>query len=152
MSDFYKNKSFGRINFTEPVIISGRCFGLKPMSVYDFMICNKMLDKLYDDLTSQGLTESFFYNICEQACVISMCLRDIKNNKVFENGLEVLKGLTPNELKFLYGEYSKLLNKISDRDSDTDKILNHAKQGAKQTKNFKNSEKVISKVKEIINA
>ena len=66
--------------------------------------------------------------------------------------MDVLKGLTPNELKFLYGEYSKLLNKISDRDGDTDKILNHAKQGAKQTKNFKNSEKVISKVKEIINA
>ena len=45
-------------------------------------------------------------NVCEKACVVSMCLYNEKNERVFTDGLSVLRGMTPEELQKIYNEYT----------------------------------------------
>ncbi len=128
------NKEYvGRAHLKEPIIIAGKYFGIKILSAYEFIQCSKMIKELTEKITSEGLEKSISENICEQACLVSMCLYNFQNQKVFENGLEVLKNLTPKELYFLYREYEKLLNKIIQKDKITYKILESVK-----NKHYKN--------------
>lgn len=123
-----KNKMLiGRKRFTEPLIISGKYFGIKLLSVYEFMNCLKMKKTLENEMVNQGFDKHICEKICEYACLISMCLYDSQNNRVFENGLDVLKNITPEELKFIYEEYVKLLNKIMEKDNITRTIIEKAK-------------------------
>ena len=126
----YKTKNkvpIGRTYFTEPLIISGKYFGIKLLSVYEFMNCLKMKKVLKNELVSQGFDKYICEKICEYACLISMCLYDSKNNRVFSSGMEVLKNMTPEELNFIYEEYVKLLGKVMKKDSITQAILEKAK-------------------------
>ncbi len=149
MSENMKNKAPGRVNLIEPVIVSGKCFGIKLLSVYDFMICTKMLRELTEELTPQGFEKKLCLNICERACIIAMCLYDSKRQKIFKDGFSVLKSLTPDELHFLYREYVKLQKKILKRDKITYNILESVKK-YKYKKSIENSEKFIPDVKEIV--
>ncbi len=111
-----KNKIFKKSSLTEPIIVSGKYFGIKLLSAYDFMLCSKMLDRLTAYLLFEGFDKTLSYRIAEKACVVAMCLYDSENCKIFRNGLEVLKNLTPDEIKLIYTEYVKLIKKIIKRD------------------------------------
>lgn len=149
MSENTNIKALGRTELIEPVIVSGKCFGIKLLSVYDFMLCTKMLKELVENFALQGFDKKLCLNICERACVISMCLYDSKSQKIFKNGYSVLKSLTPDELHFLYREYVKLQNKILRRDKITYNILESVKK-YRYKKLFENSEKVMPDAKEIV--
>ncbi len=127
MSENIKNKAVGRAALTEPVIVSGKCFGIKLLSIYDFMLCTKMLQELTEELMSQAFDKKLCLNICEKACLVAMCLYDSKGQKIFKDGFSVLKSLTPDELYFLYQEYIKLQKKILKRDKITYSILENVK-------------------------
>lgn len=132
-----KNKTFRNLSLTEPIIVSGKYFGIKLLSAYDFMLCSKMVDKLTAYLLFEGFDKTLSYGISEKACVVAMCLYDSENSKIFKNGLEVLKNLTPDEIKFVYTEYVKLIKKIIKRDKIARGILeNIKKQTSKRHKNL----------------
>lgn len=135
-----KDKTLGRAELIEPIIVSGKCLGIKLLSVYDFMICTKMLQKLTEELTSQGFEKKFCLTICDKACLVAMCLYDSKGQKIFKNGFSALKGLTPEELNILYEEYLKLQKKILKRDKITYDILECVKK-YRYKKSLENSEK-----------
>ena len=147
MSNNMKDKVLGRVNLIEPVIVSGKCFGIKLLSVYDFMLCTKMLEELTQEFMLQGFDEKFCSNICEKACVVARCVYDLKGQKIFKNGFSALKGLTPDELQILYKEYVKLQKKILRRDKITYNILECVKK-YRYKKSLENSEKFTHDEKE----
>ena len=107
---YFKSESLENVNFTEPIINSGKSYGIKLLSVYDFMRCEIACKNLINKLVEQGMDKKLCEIICERACIVAMCLYDINNERMFYDGLSVLRGLTPHELKKVYHEY-KLLNK-----------------------------------------
>ncbi len=123
MKEKQSNQLVGITKFTEPIIVSGKYFGIKPLSAYDFMLCTKMIEKLMENLISQGFEEKISKNISEKACVVAMCLHGSDSKKVFNDGLEALKGLAPYELKNIYDEYVKLTKKFLKRDETLSNIL-----------------------------
>lgn len=120
-------KAVGRAHLTEPIIISGKYFGIKLLSVYEFMQCLRMKNILAKKIIRKGFEKHMCKKICEYACLVSLCLYDSQNTRVFENGLEVLENITPEELKFIYEEYTKLLDKVTEKDNITHAILEKAK-------------------------
>ncbi len=120
-------KSIGRAHLTEPIIISGKYFGIKLLSTYEFMQCLKMKTALLNELLDKDFDKNICSKICECACLVSMCLYTSKNNRIFKTALEALQNLTPEELKFVYKEYSKLLNKVITKDKTTQSIVEKAK-------------------------
>ncbi len=133
MLENIKDKTPGRAALMEPVIISGKCFGIKLLSVYDFMLCTKMLRELTEEFTLWGFDKKFCSDICERACVVSLCLHDLKGNKIFSSGISALKNLTSYELRLFYNEYIKLQRKILRRDKVTYDILESVKKRYKKT-------------------
>ena len=119
--------SFGRVGLVEPIIASGKSLGIKLLSVYDFLHCEVMYRNLVNKLTEQNMDETLCKNVCEQACLIAMCLYDSKNERVFNDGLSALLGLTPEELQHIYGEYEKLNKKIIKFDKITYDVLENVK-------------------------
>lgn len=122
-----KNNMTKKISLSEPIIVSGNYYGIKLLSAYDFMLCTKMFDKLMNYMTCQGFEKSISSKIGQQACIISMCLYDEKNQKVFKDGLEAMKNLTPEEIKFIHDEYIKLFKKTNKRNKITQYILEKVK-------------------------
>ena len=120
-------KRIGRAHLTEPIIISGKYFGIKLLSVYEFMQCLKMKNSLIKEIITIGFSKYICEKICEYAGLVSLCLYDSSNNRVFETGMEALKNLTPEELKFIYEEYVKLTDKVTEKDNITHAILEKAK-------------------------
>ena len=76
-----------------------------------------------ENLISQGCEEKVSKNISEKACIVAMCLYGTENKKVFNDGLEVLKGLAPYELKNIYDEYIRITKKLLKRDKTLSTIL-----------------------------
>lgn len=120
-------KGIGRAHLTEPIIISGKYFGIKLLSVYEFMQCLKIKNMLTKEMINNGFDEHVAKKVCEYACLVSMCLYNSQNNRVFASGTDVLKNLTPEELKFIYEEYNRLLRKVIKKDNITHSILEKAK-------------------------
>lgn len=120
-------KRIGRAHLTEPIIISGKYFGIKLLSVYEFMQCLKMKNSLIKEIITIGFNKYICEKICEYAGLVSLCLYDSRNNRVFATGMEALKNLTPEELKFIYEEYVKLTDKVTEKDNITHAILEKAK-------------------------
>ena len=123
------SKSPGRVYLSEPIIVSGKSFLIKPLSAYDFILCEAMYRKLSDTLISQneGVDVSLCENISQAACIVSMCLYNKQNEKVFSCALEALKNLTPKELKKIHLEYVNLSKKTARLDAITYKILEKVK-------------------------
>jgi hypothetical protein len=103
----------GKNDLMEPILGFGKNFGIKLLYVYDFLCCEVMCQDLLKKLVEQGLDKALCENICEKACIVSFCLYNFENERVFNDGLEVLRGLTSEELVHIYGEYCKLVQKIS---------------------------------------
>ena len=138
---------FGRVGLVEPVIASGKSLGIKLLSVYDFLRCEVMYRNLVNKLTEQNMDENLCKSVCEQACLVSMCLYDSKNERVFNDGLSALFGLTPEELQRIYGEYVKLNKKIIKFDKIAYDVLENVKTGEHKNSdlhtNFQNIEEII---------
>ena len=117
----------GRAHLTEPIIFAGKYFGIKLLSTYEFMQCIKMKNTLTKEFLNQGFDKDICKKICEYACLVSMCLYNMQNQRVFLTGMETLKNLTPEELSYIYEEYIKLLNKIAKKDNITHGIVEKAK-------------------------
>ncbi len=107
----------------EPILVSGKYIGIKSLTVYDFIVCAKIYNELVKADVFVGLAEKFYYAICEQACVVSLCSYDSEGEKLFSGAMQVLENLTPRELQTIYNEYIKLQNKIDHRDKISRKIL-----------------------------
>ncbi len=127
MQEIKKSKMPRNLSLTEPIIVSGKYFGIKLLSAYDFMLCTKMSDNLAKYMTKEGFDKSLSSKIGERACIVAMCLYDEKNQKIFTDGLEVLKNLTPENIEFIYNEYDRLLKKIVKRDKTINCILENIK-------------------------
>ena len=97
----------------EPIVMSGRSFGIKLLSVYEFLKCDLACRNLVDKLTNQGFDANLCKKICEQACIISLCLYNKENERVFMDGLSVIMTLTPEELKSTYSQYENLAKKAA---------------------------------------
>ena len=113
----------GDLKFTEPIINSGKSYGIKLLSVYDFLRCDSLCKNLVDRLVEQGLNKKICDEICERACIVSMCLYDTKNERIFPDAMSAICGLTPYELKKIYHEYEILNKKTIRLDKLTSSIL-----------------------------
>lgn len=122
-----ENKSIGKVGLIEPIMVAGKSFGIKLLSVYDFLRCEVMYKNLVGRLTSQGFDEKLCQQISEYACIVSMCFYNGDKERVFMDGFSALSGLTPSELKKIYNEYLFLHNKIVKFDEVTAGILNNIK-------------------------
>lgn len=142
-------ESFGRTKFTELLIVSGKCFGIKLLSTYDFMICAKMMASLKSGLIAEGFDPKICPRISEEACIAAMCFRTVKGEKIFKNGSEALKALTPHELRLIYKEYTTLQSKTFRRDRIIGRIFNQVK-SRKNTKLFKIKQKAITEFQKTV--
>ena len=97
----------------EPIILSGKSFGVKLLSVYEFLKCDLACRNLVEKLTGQGFERGLLKEVCERACVISLCLYTKNSERVFTDGLSVLMSLTPEELKTAYTQYKNLTIKTA---------------------------------------
>lgn len=97
----------------EPIVMSGRCFGIKLLSVYEFLKCDLACRNLVDKLINRGFDTKLCKEICEQACIVSLCLYTKGNERVFIDGLSVIMTLTPEELKNIYSHYEYLTKKTA---------------------------------------
>ena len=113
----------GRVGLIEPVIASGKSLGIKLLSVYDFLRCEVIYRNLVNKLTEQGMDKKLCQNVCEKACLVSMCLYNSKGERIFSDGLSAIRGLTPEELQRIYDEYRKLNKKIVNFDKISYTIL-----------------------------
>lgn len=107
----------------EPILVSGKYIGIKSLTVYDFIVCAKIYNELVKADVFVGFAEKFYYAICEQACVVSLCSYDSEGKKLFSGAMQVLENLTPRELQTIYNEYVKLQKKIDRRDKISREIL-----------------------------
>lgn len=106
------NQFLGGVGMIEPIIASGKSLGIKLLSVYDFLRCEVMYRNLVIKLMEQNMDKKTCERVCEEACVVSMCLYNKNNERVFPDGLSVLMGMTPDELQKVYNEYTKLNKKV----------------------------------------
>ena len=121
----------GRANLLEPIIVSGKYFNIKLLSAYDFMLCTKIFKKFTQMLINQDFEKELSSNICQCACLVSMCLYNSKRQKVFGSPMDALKNLTPDEIFLIYSEYKKLLKKIYNKDKISYGILEKVKNAIK---------------------
>lgn len=115
------------VSLIEPVVISGKSFGIKLLSVYELLKCNFAYRNLVEKLTSQGFDRTLCEQTCERACIIALSLYDRENQRVFRDGLSVLMGLTPEELKSTYEQYEKLNKKRIEIHEDSLRKVEHIK-------------------------
>lgn len=140
---FEKNqhKFLGRVGLIEPIIISGKTYGLKVLPVYDLLRCGMMYKNLVNKLAEQGIDRSICEKVCEQACVVSMTLYNSNDERVFCDGLSVLRGLTYEELQTAYKEYKRFGSKFVKLDNVVFGIINKVKDGRFNFKADNNHEK-----------
>lgn len=91
-------------SFKEPILLSGRIFGLKLLSAYETIIlernCKAMLE----------ISNVFKKNkkLVKKAGLISMCLYTASGERLFSNAVSVLKNLTCHEINYVFKQYSKI--------------------------------------------
>lgn len=129
ISNSQKNKLF------EPIIVSGQYIGIRLLSVYDFILCIKMYNRLMKHNVFNGLEGDIYATICEQACIASLCTYNSDGKRVFSEPLNALQTLTPYELQRIYGEYNKLQETVVHKDKLSCKILDDVKKCHKNCKN-----------------
>lgn len=120
--------------FVEPIVLSGKSFGIKLLSVYEFLKCELACRNLIDKLVAQGYEKKICEEVCERACIVSLCFYDKNNERVFNDGLSVLMRLTPEELQNIYIEYNKLTNKIIRFNKNSSKKIDYIKKNYAKNK------------------
>ncbi len=124
-----------KTNFMEPVIVSGKTFGIKLLSAYDFILFIKKFNSLKKFLKLQRLNSKICKNISEKASLISLCLYKSENEKLFPDAITVLKTLTFYEIRYIYNEYVKLYNRVTCNDKKINSILEKVKNNYTKSKN-----------------
>mgnify|MGYP004683155673 CR=1 FL=1 len=91
-------------SFKEPILLSGRIFGLKLLSAYEIII----LERNYK--TMLEISNVFRRNkkLVKKAGLISMCLYTASGERLFSNAVSVLKNLTCHEINYVFKQYSKI--------------------------------------------
>lgn len=91
-------------SFKEPILLSGRIFGLKLLSAYEVII----LERNYK--TMLEISNVFRRNkkLVKKAGLISMCLYTASGERLFSNAVSVLKNLTCHEINYVFKQYSKI--------------------------------------------
>ncbi|MDR1628271.1 MAG: hypothetical protein LBR79_05805 [Oscillospiraceae bacterium] len=125
--DIAENKNIGKVGLIEPIMVFGKSFGIKLLSVYDFLRCEIMYKNLVSKLTSQCFDKKLCRQVSEHACIVSMCFYSSDKQRIFMDGFSALSGLTPEELKKIYNEYLFLHNKTIKFDEFTSGILKDIK-------------------------
>ena len=113
--------------FIEPIVVSGQYIGIKLLSVYDFILCIKMYNRLMKHNLFSGLEGDIYATICEQACIASLCTYDSEGKRMFSEPMATLQTLTPYELQKIYCEYNKLQDNIVSKDEISCKIIDDVK-------------------------
>ena len=115
------------VHFSEPIVISQKRFSLKLLSTHDFIVFVQRYGKLLKYLSSISGACGIYKSIAEKACLVSMCLYKNSNVKVFSSPMEVLKNLTPIELKYIYNRYIKLSSQALKHHIKTVQIFENVK-------------------------
>ena len=136
---FNKNQkqNIEKSKHVEPIIVSGKYFGIKLLSAYDFILCTKIYAKTYQKLISENFDKNLSENISQYACIVSQCLCDFHGEKIFETPISAMKQLTPYELRAICKEYQKLQKNIVQLDKSSNKIINKIKNNYAAKKEYK---------------
>lgn len=116
----------------EPIILSGKIFGIKLLSTYDFILMMKNYNNLLRKMLRKNISIKLCKNIAEKACLVSMCLYTYKDKRVFNTALDVLKNLTSSELSFIYREYLRIEKQTRDYENKTQNIFENVKKHSYQ--------------------
>ena len=93
-----------RSSFKEPILLSGKVFGLKLLSAYETIIFEKNYKAMLE------ISNVFKKNkkLVKKAGLISMCLCTASGERLFSNAVSVLKNLTCQEINYIFKQYSKI--------------------------------------------
>lgn len=127
-----KSEFHFRTHFKEPIILSGKIFGIKLLSVYDFILMMKNYNNLLRKILLKNFSIKLCRNIAEKACLVSMCLYTYENKRVFNTALDVLKNLTSLELNLVYRKYIKLEKQTRNYENKNQNIFENVKKHSYQ--------------------
>lgn len=116
----------------EPIILSGKIFGIKLLSIYDFILMMKKYDNILRKILRKNLSIKLCKSIAEKASLVSMCLYTYKDKRVFDTPLDVLKNLTSLELNLVYREYVKLEKQTRNYENKSQNIFENVKKHSYQ--------------------
>ena len=133
-----QKQNIEKSNSIEPIIVSGKYFGIKLLSAYDFMLCTKMHTETSKKLISENFDKKLSEDISQYACIVSQCLCNFHGEKIFETPISAMKQLTPYELRVICKEYQKLQKNIVQLDKSSNKIINKVKNNYTAKKEYKN--------------
>ncbi len=133
------NQVYFKTNFMEPIIVSGKTFGIKLLSAYDFIVFAKRRNSLLKLLKLKKLNSRTCKTISEEASLISLCLYKSENQKLFPDAVTVMKILTPSEMRYIYSEYVKLYAKINFKDNQVRSFMEEVKNNYEISRNKPNS-------------
>lgn len=91
-------------SFKEPILLSGRIFGLKLLSAYEIII----LERNYKAMLEISNLFKKNKTLLRKAGLISMCLYTASGERLFSNAVSVLKNLTCHEINYVFKQYSKI--------------------------------------------
>lgn len=93
-----------RSSFKEPILLSGKVFGLKLLSAYETIIFEKNYKAMLE------ISNVFKKNkkLVKKAGLISMCLCTASGERLFPDAVSVLKNLTCQEINYVFKQYSKI--------------------------------------------
>lgn len=91
-------------SFKEPILLSGRIFGLKLLSAYEIII----LERNYKAMLEISNVFRRNKKLVKKAGLISMCLYTASGERLFSNAVSVLKNLTCHEINYVFKQYSKI--------------------------------------------
>lgn len=129
------NSVYFKTNFMEPIIVSGKTFGIKLLSAYDFIVFVKRCNSLTKFLKLKKLNSETCKNISREASLISLCLYKSEKQKLFPNAITVLKILTPSEIRYIYNEYVKLYSQTNFNDNQIRLIIEKVKNNYRKSIN-----------------
>lgn len=93
-----------RSSFKEPILLSGKVFGLKLLSAYETIIFEKNYKAMLE------ISNVFKKNkkLVKKAGLISMCLCTASGERLFPDAVSVLKNLTCQEINYVFKQYSQI--------------------------------------------
>lgn len=118
--------------FKEPIIISGKILGIRLLSAYETILCQRKYLEILNYLEKNNDIYVCCKKLLKKSCLISMFLCDSNNNCVFTDALEVLKSLTTYEINCIYSQYLKVINNYNEYTKRNCLILENIKKHGSQ--------------------
>lgn len=129
-------------SFKEPILLSGKVFGLKLLSAYETIILEKNCKAMLE------ISNVFKKNkkLIKKAGLISMCLYTASGERLLPNAISVLKNLTCHEINYVFKQYSKIKKQSLDYNTKRQEIFENVKEHEYQQslQNLESSEWFIS--------